>query len=199
MKSVIIASTSTIHGSGYLEYLLETLEEHFKAVDEILFIPYARPGGISYDEYTKIVKKVFKKINKTVVGVQEFENAPNAILNAKGIFTGGGNTFVLVNQLYKKKILEPLKTAIKNGTPYLGTSAGSNICGLTMNTTNDMPIVYPRSFKTLGIVPFNINPHYLDPVKLANIWAKLAKLELKSFINLIPNLLLVLEKVVGLK
>ena len=112
MKSVIIASTSTIHGSGYLEYLLETLEEHFKAVDEILFIPYARPGGISYDEYTKIVKKVFKKINKTVVGVQEFENAPNAILNAKGIFTGGGNTFVLVNQLYKKYFITKIRSKI---------------------------------------------------------------------------------------
>ena len=181
MKSVIIASTSTIHGSGYLEYLLETLEEHFKAVDEILFIPYARPGGISYVEYTKIVKKVFKKINKTVVGVQEFENAPNAILNAKGIFTGGGNTFVLVNQLYKNKILEPLKTVIKNGTPYLGTSAGSNICGLTMNTTNDMPIVYPRSFKTLGIVPFNINPHYLDPVKISKHMGETRETRIKEF------------------
>ncbi len=181
MKSVIIASTSTIHGSGYLEYLLETLEEHFKAVDEILFIPYARPGGISYVEYTKIVKKVFKKINKTVVGVQEFENAPNAILNAKGIFTGGGNTFVLVNQLYKNKILEPLKTVIKNGTPYLGTSAGSNICGLTMNTTNDMPIVYPPSFKTLGIVPFNINPHYLDPIKGSTHMGETRETRIKEF------------------
>ncbi len=181
MKSVIIASTSTIHGSGYLEYLLETLEEHFKAVDEILFIPYARPGGISYDEYTKIVKKVFKKINKTVVGVQEFENAPNAILNAKGIFTGGGNTFVLVNQLYKNKILEPLKTVIKNRTPYLGTSAGSNICGLTMNTTNDMPIVYPPSFKTLGIVPFNINPHYLDPIKGSTHMGENRETRIKEF------------------
>ncbi len=88
---------------------------------------------------------------------------PEAINNCKGIFTGGGNTFVLVNQLYKNGLLSPIKDAVFNGTPYLGTSAGTNICGLTMNTTNDMPIVYPPSFKTLGFVPFNINPHYLDP------------------------------------
>ncbi|WP_400076909.1 dipeptidase PepE [Winogradskyella sp. R77965] len=163
MKSILIASTSTVHGSGYLEYLLDELKLHFEAAQEILFVPYARPGGISHDEYTKIVSKAFFKIGKTVKGIHEFENAENAIKNAQGIFVGGGNTFVLVNQLYKNDVLTAIKTTVNNGTPYLGTSAGSNICGLTMNTTNDMPIVYPPSFKTLGLVPFNINPHYLDP------------------------------------
>lgn len=165
LKSAIIASTSTIYDSGYLEYLMQTLEQHFRGVDEIIFVPYARPGGISHDEYTAIVEKAFSKIDIKIIGLHTFKNPIEAIKSAKGIFTGGGNTFVLVNQLYKNKVLEPLKTAIENGTPYLGTSAGSNICGLTMNTTNDMPIVYPPSFKTLGIVPFNINPHYLDPIE----------------------------------
>lgn len=163
MKSIIIASTSTVHGSGYLEYLLDELKLHFKSTNDILFIPYARPGGISHDDYTKIVSKAFTTIGKSVKGIHEFKNPKQAITDAKAIFTGGGNTFVLVNQLYKNDVLIPIKEAIKSGTPYLGTSAGSNICGLTMNTTNDMPIVYPPSFKTLGLVPFNINPHYLDP------------------------------------
>lgn len=162
MKSILIASTSTVHGSGPLEYLLDKLKIHFQSANEILFIPYARPGGISHEAYTKKVAEPFKKIGKSVIGIHEFENPNNAIENAKGIFTGGGNTFVLVNQLYKNDILTSISKAIKNGIPYLGTSAGSNICGLTMNTTNDMPIVYPPSFKTLGLVPFNINPHYLD-------------------------------------
>lgn len=163
MKRILIASTSTIHGSGYLEYILKELSEFFKNSSEILFIPYARPGGISHDDYTDKAREAFAKIGKTVKGIHEFENAKEAVKNATGIFTGGGNTFVLVNQLYKNNLLETLKDVIADGTPYLGTSAGSNICGLTMNTTNDMPIVYPPSFKTLGLAPFNINPHYLDP------------------------------------
>jgi dipeptidase E len=163
MKRILIASTSTIHGSGYLEYILDDLKVLFKNASEILFIPYARPGGITHDEYTKKAGEAFAKIGKTVKGIHEFDNPIEAIQQTKGIFTGGGNTFVLVNQLYKNQLLESIKETISKGTPYLGTSAGSNICGLTMNTTNDMPIVYPPSFKTLGLVPFNINPHYLDP------------------------------------
>ena len=163
MKQLIIASTSTIHNSGYLDYLLDDLMRHFKNAQDILFIPYARPGGISHDEYTIKAKSAFAKINKSVKGIHQFDSPREAMKNAQGIFVGGGNTFVLVNQLYKNELLGDIKDAVTNGTPYLGTSAGSNICGLTMNTTNDMPIVYPPSFKTLGLVPFNINPHYLDP------------------------------------
>lgn len=163
MKNIILGSTSTIHGSGYLEYILDELKVFFKSTDEILFIPYARPGGKTYEEYTDVAKKAFSKIDISLKGIHEFENPIEAIKNAKGIFTGGGNTFVLVNQLYKNDIMTTLRDVVFNGTPYFGTSAGSNICGLTMKTTNDMPIIYPPSFKTLGFVPFNINPHYLDP------------------------------------
>ncbi|WP_333599403.1 dipeptidase PepE [Flavobacterium sp.] len=162
MKKLIIASTSTIHGGNYLEYLLPTLEIHFKDCREILFVPYARPGGISHDEYTATVRAAFAKINKTVKGLHEFENPIDAIQRAEGIFTGGGNTFLLVTQLYENKVMEVLAKTVENGTPYLGSSAGSNITGLTMQTTNDMPIIYPPSFKTLGLIPFNLNPHYLD-------------------------------------
>jgi dipeptidase E len=163
MKQLLIASTSTVHGSDYLDYLLEPLKIHFKNVETILFIPFARPGGISHEGYTKIVKLAFSKIDKSVRGLHEFENPKEAISTAEGIFTGGGNTFVLVDQLYKINVINTLKTAIESGTPYVGTSAGSNICGLTIGTSNDMPIAYPPSFNTLGVIPFNINPHYLDP------------------------------------
>ncbi len=165
MKKLIIASTSTVHGSGYLEYILPTLSVFFKEVKTILFIPYARPGGISYNDYTKIADKAFNKIDKKIVGIHEFDNPIEAINKAEGIFTGGGNTFELVNQLYKNDIINSLKENIKKRTPYFGTSAGSNICGVTMMNTNDMPIVYPPSFKTLGLIPFNINAHYLDPIE----------------------------------
>ena len=163
MKQMIIASTSTLHGSGYLEYLSEEMTLFFKDTDTILFIPYARPGGISHEAYTQKAQDAFSKIGKKINGIHEFDNPKEAIRNAKGIFVGGGNTFVLVTQLYRDDLIKTLQDVIDSGTPYLGTSAGSNICGLTLNTTNDMPIVYPPSFKTLAMVPFNINPHYLDP------------------------------------
>ena len=163
MKNLLIASTSTLHGSGYLEYLLEELTVFFKDANSILFIPYARPSGLSHADYTQKVADAFAKINKTVKGIHDFENPVEAINQAQAIFIGGGNTFVLTYQLYKNKLIAPLQNAIKNGTPYLGTSAGSNVCGLSIKTTNDMPIVYPPSFNALAFVPFNINPHYLDP------------------------------------
>ena len=162
MKNCIIASTSTLYGGNYLDYLLPELKLHFQNCKSILFIPYAQPSGLSYDEYTNRVAVAFAKLNIDVKGIHGFEDPKAAIEQAEGIFTGGGNTFLLVFQLYKNKVMDALAEAIKKGTPYLGSSAGSNICGLTMQTTNDMPIIYPPSFQTLGIVPFNINPHYLD-------------------------------------
>jgi len=163
MKNIFIASTSTLYGSDYLEYLLDELKNFFKNANTILFIPYARPSGISHDAYTNKVKDSFSKIKKTVVGIHTFNNPIEAIEKAEGIFVGGGNTFVLLNELYKHKLITVLKKTIVNGTPYLGISAGSNICGLTIKNTNDMPIVYPPSFNALGLVPFNLNPHFLDP------------------------------------
>lgn len=165
MKKMIIASTSTIYGGKYLEYLLPTLKTFFKGAKTLLFIPYARPSGITYNTYTAIAKEAFANIGIDVKGIHEFKNAKEAIKNAEGFFTGGGNTFELVNQLYKNDVLQTLKDVLEQGTPYLGTSAGSNICGVNMKNTNDMPIVYPQSFKTLGCIPFNINAHYLDPIE----------------------------------
>lgn len=181
MKKAIIASTSTLHGQGYLEYLLPTLSQFFNGVDEVVFIPYARPNGISHDEYTLKAQEAFSKINIKLVGLHTFENPVEAIKNAKGVFTGGGNTFLLVSMLYKLDLITTLIDAVNNGLRYLGTSAGSNICGLTMGTTNDMPIVYPPSFLTLGLVPFNINPHYLDPIEGSTHMGETRETRIKEF------------------
>jgi dipeptidase E len=193
MKNIIIASTSTLHGGEYLDYLLPELQKFFSNVNEILFIPYARPSGISYDDYTKKVSKAFAKINIAVKGIHEFENPIEALEKAQGIFTGGGNTFLLVSQLYKNNVIDILEKVVKNGTPYLGTSAGSNICGLTMSTTNDMPIVYPPSFRTLGFVSFNINPHYLDPIEGSTHMGETRETRINEFHHFNP------QPVVGLR
>ncbi|MDD7886659.1 dipeptidase PepE [Flavivirga sp. 57AJ16] len=183
MKNIIIASTSTVHGSGYLDYILDDLAVFFNGVKDILFIPYARPGGISHDEYTKIVRTAFSKIDINAKGIHTYKNPMDAIKKAEAIFTGGGNTFVLTNQLYKHGLITTLQTVVKNGTPYLGTSAGSNICGLTIKTTNDMPIVYPPNFNALALVPFNINPHYLDPDKGSKHMGETRETRIKEFHN----------------
>ena len=190
MKSIIIASTSTLHEGSYLEYLLPTLQVHFKNCKSILFIPYARPGGISHDEYTQKAAQAFATINIKLQGIHEFESPESALKNAEGIFTGGGNTFLLVTQLYKNNIMQLLAETVKNGTPYLGTSAGSNICGLSMQTTNDMPIIYPPSFQTLGLIPFNLNPHYLDPDLNSKHMGETRETRIKEFhaFNSIPVL-----------
>ncbi|WP_445756160.1 dipeptidase PepE [Polaribacter sp.] len=181
MRKMIIASTSSVYGSDYLAYLLPEISLLFKDADTVLFIPYARPSGISYDEYTRIVKNAFAKISKKVIGIHQFDNQKEALENAKAIFTGGGNTFELVNQLYKNDILALLKKVLENGTPYLGTSAGGNICGVSMMTTNDMPIVYPPSFYTLGCLPFNINAHFIDPLPNSTHMGETRETRIKEF------------------
>ena len=193
MRNCIIASTSTLHGGGYLDYLMADLKSHFAGCQSILFIPFARPSGITHDEYTLKVTQAFAKIDIEVRGIHEFEDSKKAIQDAKGIFTGGGNTFLLVSQLYKFDLMHLLSETVKNGTPYLGTSAGSNICGLTMGTTNDMPIVYPPSFRTLGLVSFNLNPHYLDPIEGSQHMGETRETRINEFHHYNP------QSVVGLR
>lgn len=163
MKNILLASTSALFGEAYLEYLKPQIAELFKGIDEIIFIPYARPGGDSHDNYTQRVADAFAPMGIKVKGLHTFSDPAATIRQAKGFFTGGGNTFVLVKALHGQQLMTILKEAVENSAPYLGTSAGSNIGGVTMKTTNDMPIVYPNSFDTMGLVPFNLNPHYLDP------------------------------------
>jgi dipeptidase E len=190
MKNCIIASTSTLYNGEYLDYILPELQLHFKDCKTVLFIPFARPGGISYNEYTAKASIAFAKINIVLQGIHTFENQKEAIKNAEGFFTGGGNTFLLVNQLYKNGLMDVLAETVKAGTPYLGTSAGSNICGLTMQTTNDMPIIYPPSFQTLGLIPFNLNPHYLDADSQSKHMGETRETRIKEFhaFNTLPVL-----------
>ncbi len=160
---MIVASTSTLYGGGYLEYLIPELSIFFENVSSLLFVPYARPGGMSHGAYTERVRSAFQPLGIEVRGIHEFDDSRVAATKAEAVFVGGGNTFVLLNRLYEEGLLPVLRDAVRRGTPYMGTSAGSNITGPNVMTTNDMPIVHPPSLQALGLLPFNINPHYLDP------------------------------------
>ena len=163
MKKMLLASTSTIYGQKYLEYLHDEIKNLFSGCKKILFVPYARPSGISHLEYTEKAKNVFKILNLEIIDYTN-EDLKESLEKCDGIFIGGGNTFLLLDKLYQYSLIDILKNKIDSGIPYLGTSAGTNICGITIGTTNDMPIVHVKSLEALGIIDFNINPHYLDPI-----------------------------------
>jgi dipeptidase E len=162
-KNLLLISNSTLYGSGYLDHCADEISKILKGKKSVLFIPYARPGGITHEKYTKIARERFKKMGFELSGIHEHPFPKDAVNASEAIFIGGGNTFVLLNGIYESDILNEIRKKVDKGTPYIGTSAGSNVACKTIKTTNDMPIVYPPSFDALGLVPFNINPHYLDP------------------------------------
>ena len=163
-KHILLVSTSTTHGTGYLEHCQQEIKELLGDRKSILFIPYARPGGISHTDYTAKAREAFEAMGIQLSGVHEAESPVAAVEQAEAVCIGGGNTFLLLRQLYANKLIEPLQKRVEQGMPYMGTSAGTNVAGKTIGTTNDMPIVFPKSFDALQLVPFNINPHYLDPL-----------------------------------
>ena len=161
---LLLASTSTVYGGSYLEYILPEAARFFQDAGEVVFIPYARPGGITWREYSDKACRAFASAGITMRGIESYADPEQAIEAAGGVFTGGGNTFVLLNQLYNSGLVKPLKERVRAGMPYMGSSAGSNIAGKTIGTTNDMPIIQPPSFDALQLLPFNLNPHYIDPM-----------------------------------
>ena len=163
MRDVLLLSTSTVHGSRFLEYAEGDIRSFFPDGATVLFVPFARPGGITHDGYTELVRTRFRDMGLGLAGLHEFADPVAAVNEAEGVFVGGGNTFVLLRALYEAELLAPLRERALAGMPYMGSSAGSNLAGLTIGTTNDMPVVEPASFRALELVPFNINPHYLDP------------------------------------
>lgn len=180
-QRLLIVSTSTIHGSSYLEYILPEVADFFNGSSNLVFVPYARPGGITHDGYTELAQKAFSSVGLNIRGLHTFDDPKAAIAEADGFFTGGGNTFVLLKALYDQELLVPLRNAVKAGKPYMGTSAGANLTGQTVNTTNDMPIVHPPSLDALGLVPFNINPHYLDPIEGSKHMGETRETRIKEF------------------
>jgi len=163
VRDILLLSTSTVHGSRFLEYAETDIQHFFSGRETVLFVPFARPGGITHDAYTELASTRFQEMGIGLMGLHEYADPVAAINDAEGVFVGGGNTFVLLRALFSARVLDPLRERAAGGMPYMGSSAGSNLAGLTVGTTNDMPIVEPPSFQALELVPFNINPHYLDP------------------------------------
>jgi dipeptidase E len=161
-RRLLLLSNSSTAGMSYLEHAREAMQEFLGAARKtVLFVPYAAVR-FGYDEYAERVRAVLEAIGHRLTSVHEVPNAIRAVLEADAIAVGGGNTFQLVRELQEREMLGPIRERVLEGTPFIGWSAGSNIACPTLRTTNDMPIVEPLSFRCLDLIPFQINPHYLD-------------------------------------
>jgi len=160
-KNLLLLSSSRVAQTDYLAHAKMLIKEHLGDIKELLFIPFAGIT-IDYDQYTNMVKIALAELNIKVTSIHQYSSAKEAIDNAQAIAVGGGNTFHLLYQLYQQDLIEAIQEKVAKGTPYIGWSAGSNIAGASIKTTNDMPIIEPTSFKALGLVNFQLNPHYTD-------------------------------------
>jgi dipeptidase E len=160
-KSILLISSSSVAGSGYLDPFEEIFLSFLKDISKIVFVPYAADKS-NWNLYTQKVRDRFKLFGIDVTGIDEVNNK---IENFKAIFVGGGNTFRLLDQLQQHDLLSKINDAVLNkGMRYIGSSAGSNVACKTICTTNDMPIIYPtKGFDAINLLPLQINPHYIDP------------------------------------
>jgi len=158
-RRLFLLSNSTNHGSRYLEHAAEELLEFLRGERRILFVPFALHDERTYWER---VSRALADTGLEVDRLARDDSAPDAIGSARAVFVGGGNTFRLLDKAQRTEIIEPLRRRVASGMPYVGSSAGTVISAPTLKTTNDMPIVAPSSFESLGLVPFQINCHYVE-------------------------------------
>ncbi|NEA17429.1 dipeptidase PepE [Streptomyces halstedii] len=158
--NLLLLSNSTQHGRGYLEHALDTVTSFLPANARLAFVPYALAD---HDTYTARVRDALEPSGITVRGIHEHTDPVAQLAESDAVFIGGGNSFRLLSALCRTGLRDAVRDAVRGGLPYMGASAGTNMAAPTLRTTNDMPIVQPPSFETLGLVPFQINPHYLDP------------------------------------
>jgi dipeptidase E len=161
---LMLISNSTQHGSGYLDHCANAIASFLgRAVARVTFVPYAL---FDRDTYAAGVRARFQAMGYGLDSVHDFAGGPaSAIERAEALFIGGGNTFRLLDALWRGRLIEAIRHRVRRDEmPYIGASAGTNVACPSIRTTNDMPIVEPPTFEALGLVPFNINPHYFDPV-----------------------------------
>ena len=157
---LLLISNSTLYGSGYLDHAESEIRDFLGNVSEVLFVPYAL---FDRDGYAAQAKNRFAAMGLDLSSIHVAPDPLAAVKEAEAIFIGGGNTFRLLNELYRFKLIGAIRERVNEGMAYIGSSAGSNVAAPTIKTTNDMPIVQPPAFASLGLVSFQINPHYLDP------------------------------------
>ena len=157
---LLLVSSSTVHGHGYLDHVAEELAAFLSGVKTVTFVPYALADR---DGYAAKARERFVKLGIELLSVHQAPDPRAAVRGAEAVFVGGGNTFRLLKWLQDEGLLGPIRDRVGEGMPYVGSSAGTNVASPSIRTTNDMPIVQTANLLALGLVPYQINPHYLDP------------------------------------
>jgi dipeptidase E len=157
---VLLVSNSTVYGRGYLDHVESEIKTFLGGAQRVLFFPFALHDR---DTYAATARTRFAAMGYSIESAHETAVPQKAVEETDAILIGGGNTFRLLKALQDLDLIEAIRRKVSSGTPYIGSSAGSNVAGPTIKTTKDMPIVQPRSFDSLNLVPFQISPHYLDP------------------------------------
>jgi dipeptidase E len=160
-RRLLLLSNSTNWGEPYLAHARPHLLRFLGGPARLLFVPYAAVR-MSHDAYADAVQEALGADGHTVIGIHREPDPRAAVAAADAIAVGGGNTFRLLQLLQQHALLEPIRARVAAGAPYVGWSAGSNVACPTIRTTNDMPIVAPAGLDALGLVRFQINPHYTD-------------------------------------
>lgn len=192
MSRLLLLSNSTMPGTPFFAWPSPYVKAFLEAeVREVLFIPFAAVT-LSYDRYFEYVSTAFGSMGYRVTSIHEARDKKGAVQNAAAIVVGGGNTFALLSRMYAEDLVSVLQRQVGGGTPYIGWSAGANLACPTIMTTNDMPVVMPPSFAALGLVPFQINPHYHE-LKFPNQGGETRRERLEEFLRMNPE-----KKVIGL-
>lgn len=177
-RRLLLISTSMVFGTRYLEHAFQELQDVLTGVRRVLFIPYALKDR---DAYAVKARAAFGEIGFALDSLHDAADPRRSVEEAEAIFCGGGNTFRLLDTLYRLELMEPIRRRALAGMPYTGASAGSNLACPTIRTTNDMPIVEPPTLEALGLVPFQINPHYLDPAPASTHMGETRETRLREF------------------
>ncbi|HEY1273094.1 MAG TPA: dipeptidase PepE [Terriglobales bacterium] len=159
-KRLLLISSSTVHGSGYLDHCAGEIRDFLHHGSRVAFAPFALHDR---GAYAAKVEERFRGMGFSLLSLHSLSNPARVLDQVDAVFVGGGNTFRLLNELYQTRLLEPIRRSASAGLPYIGSSAGSIVAGPSLKTTKDMPVVQPPSFEALGLVAFQISPHYLDP------------------------------------
>ncbi len=162
MKNLLLLSNSTMRGQLFLGWP----ESHIcsflgNKIETVVFVPYAAVN-IAWAGYKKAVQKRFGEMGYDLISLYDKGDPVEKIKQADAIVVGGGNTFSLLHHLYRYQLIDLIQDKVEKGIPYIGWSAGSNVACPTIRTTNDMPIIEPKSFNALELIPFQLNPHYTD-------------------------------------